>query len=348
MPVCASHLSDVQIATQLEDLAAARDQWRELWSVCPGATPFQSPDWLIPWWRHIGEGQLLAIMVWAGEELVGAAPFYIYQSVPAKARQCLLLGSGNSDYLGIVAKPGYEQQVNERIAASLREKSNGFDFLDLQELTHGAWPDGAHIPWLRINRRTEQSICLVLDISAGALDDIVPAQMAKQYRYARRRTARDFEFEIVAASPDTLSQHLDTLFDLHGRRWRSQGQTGVLADESMEKFHREASENFCAGGLLRLYTLQLNGRPAASLYGFAHNQKTYFYLGGMNPDFAKHSPGMILVGHAIETAIAEGHREFDFLRGQEDYKYKWGARERSNVSLKLTPSGSTHQTEGKQ
>jgi CelD/BcsL family acetyltransferase involved in cellulose biosynthesis len=39
---------------------------------------------------------------------------------------------------------------------------------------------------------------------------------------------------------------------------------------------------------------------------------------------------MILIGHAIEEAAREGARDFDFLRGQEAYKYEWGAQDRWN------------------
>ncbi len=43
---------------RLGDLDALRREWRLLWQRCPTATPFQSPDWLIPWWRRYGDGRL--------------------------------------------------------------------------------------------------------------------------------------------------------------------------------------------------------------------------------------------------------------------------------------------------
>jgi hypothetical protein len=58
----------------LGGLAALRPEWRALWRRCPAATPFQSPAWLLPWWRHLGGGELLAIAVRDGERLVGDGP----------------------------------------------------------------------------------------------------------------------------------------------------------------------------------------------------------------------------------------------------------------------------------
>jgi CelD/BcsL family acetyltransferase involved in cellulose biosynthesis len=38
----------------------------------------------------------------------------------------------------------------------------------------------------------------------------------------------------------------------------------------------------------------------------------------------------VIVAHAIEQAVREGATTFDFLRGAEDYKYAWGAKDRVN------------------
>ena len=60
------------------------------------------------------------------------------------------------------------------------------------------------------------------------------------------------------------------------------------------------------------------GRPARRLY---------FRISGFDPGLERLSPGMLLVGHAIGEAIAEGFAVADFLRGQERYKYLWGAQD---------------------
>ena len=49
------------------------------------------------------------------------------------------------------------------------------------------------------------------------------------------------------------------------------------------------------------------------------------------------SPGAILLGELIAWALAEGWRELHFLRGDEDYKYAWGATDRFNAARRLLP-----------
>ena len=79
------------------------------------------------------------------------------------------------------------------------------------------------------------------------------------------------------------------------------------------------------------------GRIIAALYGFHHATRTYYYLGGFDPEFKQYSPGTILIAHAIAEAIREGATEFDFLRGREDYKYRWRAVDRIIYRKRIKP-----------
>ncbi len=65
----------------------------------------------------------------------------------------------------------------------------------------------------------------------------------------------------------------------------------------------------------------------AVLYGFRRRGSTYFHLSGFDPEYARFSAGKLPLAHAIRHAIAEGRTVFDFLSGQEAYKYQWGARD---------------------
>ena len=69
----------------------------------------------------------------------------------------------------------------------------------------------------------------------------------------------------------------------------------------------------------------------AAYYGFAHRDQAYAYLHGFDPAFGTESPGTALIGHAIRDAVASGCTNFHFLRGQEAYKYAWGAEDHWNI-----------------
>jgi CelD/BcsL family acetyltransferase involved in cellulose biosynthesis len=89
--------------------------------------------------------------------------------------------------------------------------------------------------------------------------------------------------------------------------------------------------------VLRLYGLRLGGAAVAALYAMQAHGRAYYYAGGFDPALGALSPGTMAVGHAIEEAVREGCREFDFLRGREGYKYRWGAEDRPTYRRCLWP-----------
>jgi CelD/BcsL family acetyltransferase involved in cellulose biosynthesis len=112
----------------------------------------------------------------------------------------------------------------------------------------------------------------------------------------------------------------------------------VLADERVQAFHREAAAGLLARGALRCYGLRVDDRLIGVYYGFADGRRAYYYIGGFDPACAALSPGTLVVAHAVEEAVREGARAFDFLRGREPYKYAWGATDRPSRHLVLRGS----------
>jgi CelD/BcsL family acetyltransferase involved in cellulose biosynthesis len=64
---------DVQILEKLDAVEAIEPAWCDLWEQDPAATPFQSPDWLVPWMRHLwGGGRLRVLAIRDGNRLPAA------------------------------------------------------------------------------------------------------------------------------------------------------------------------------------------------------------------------------------------------------------------------------------
>ena len=143
--------------------------------------------------------------------------------------------------------------------------------------------------------------------------------------------------QIQCATEATVPDLLPVFFRLHRARWSERGQSGVLAGPAFEKFHFDVAGGFLKQKMLRLYMLHLGTKIAAALYLFMHRRRAYYYLGGFDPEFKAFSPGMLLIGHAIEKAVLENAEEFDFLRGRESYKYAWGAVDRATFRRTFFP-----------
>jgi CelD/BcsL family acetyltransferase involved in cellulose biosynthesis len=178
----------------------------------------------------------------------------------------------------------------------------------------------------------QQSQCPVLAVPEGqTAKGCFPPRQIRHLRLARNRAARRGEVVIEEGTAETAAAILNHLLRLHRARWESRGETGVLADDAVQSFHREAMPGLLRAGVLRLSLLRIAGEPAGAYYGFVHGRQAYGYLTGFDPNHAFESPGLMLWAHAIEQAVAEGAREFHFLRGPEAYKYAWGAVDRWNM-----------------
>jgi CelD/BcsL family acetyltransferase involved in cellulose biosynthesis len=101
----------------------------------------------------------------------------------------------------------------------------------------------------------------------------------------------------------------------------------LLGDPRVQEFHRTVARRFAEVGILRLHLLRLNDQPVSAFYGFKCDRTTFFYLSGFDSEFASYSVGSVILEFSVHQAIAERCSAFNFLRGREAYKYKWGAHD---------------------
>jgi CelD/BcsL family acetyltransferase involved in cellulose biosynthesis len=311
------------IVTDEASLRALEPQWWDLWERCPFATPFQTPAWLLSWWRHFKPGALAVIAVRDGDRLAGLAPFYLEDG--REGVRMRPIGLALSDYLDVLAAP----EEKDAAAAALLER--GFSLAwrswDFEELGPGAC--ARDLARARGAAMAPQDTCPALPLAGGPdLAGCVPARRRRQLRRARAAARRRGGMAIEPA--EDCARFLADLFRLHAARWRGRGEAGVLADERVRAFHRDALPALTRKSLARCWVVRIGGAAAGAYYGFFHRDRAYAYLGGFDPEFGEESPGSILIGHAIEDALREGAGEFHFLRGGEAYKYSWGAIDRFN------------------
>jgi CelD/BcsL family acetyltransferase involved in cellulose biosynthesis len=309
-----------------DEFAALEPAWWNLWRRTPTATPFQSPAWLLAWWRHFVPGALFTLVAEQAGDVVGLAAFYLEDET--LGRRLLPVGISVSDYHDVLLDPICTGEAWTTICRAALAAPEPWTRWDFEELMPGAisltlpWPGGMAV------ETAPQNACPVLDLSAGGLEGCLPKSKRRKMNLARNRIARRGAVVIEKAGPNNVDLFLDHLFRLHGRRWQSRGEAGVLADETIRRFHRDAASALAKAGLLRLFTLALAGKVVAAYYGFHHGDRAYAYLSGLDPEFEFESNGTLIMAHAIAEAVREGAREFHFLRGQEAYKYSWGALDR--------------------
>src|SRR5262249_50094031 len=142
-------------------------------------------------------------------------------------------------------------------------------------------------------------------------------------------------------APTEAETALEIAVDLHRKRWASRGASQAFQSESVLGFHREFVRLAAERGWLRLLILRLNYRPVAALYGLRYGPTFYFYQSVFDPEYSKHNVGAATIGLAIRTAIEDGAAEYDFLHGDEEYKFHWARGVRDLTRLELHPPQTT-------
>ena len=173
-----------------------------------------------------------------------------------------------------------------------------------------------------------EDVCPVAQLPDGGTIDDYLATLGKKERHEIRRKVRRAEAvgEIrLEDSQDPLAD-LPSFIDLHQRRW---GTDGLFPDtpggEHSRTFARRLFELFPVGGSLRLSFLWVGERRIGAGISFQARDSLLYYNAGVEPEARELSPGVLLVERFVRRALELGLRRMDFLRGDEPYKYEWGA-----------------------
>jgi len=320
--------------------------WEGVLQRCPSATVFQTPEWILPWWRHLSGTRVpLTLVASSADGPVAIAPLALQRA--AAGRVVRFAATGVSDYLDFVVAQGHEREFAQSLFPFLADIR--CDLLDLQQVPEHSpcareIVQAARERGLRVHTEA-QEICPAIPLP-DTWDDYragLGKSMRENVSYYPRMVAKRLGARIEGPDSDGI-ERLDQVMALHQARWRRRLLPGSFFSRRVQHFHREVAQGMSRRGALAVYSLWVDGWAGAGLYCFEHGDTVFYYSGGFHPALARYSPGTVLVARAIADAIARGKRRFDLLRGAEPYKYRWGAQDRVNMRIRIaapTVSGAT-------
>jgi CelD/BcsL family acetyltransferase involved in cellulose biosynthesis len=278
---------------------------------------FATSAWTAAWWRHWGAGRrsLIAACRRSDGTLAAVLPMYLASERPLRVLR--FVGHGAGDLLGPLCAAPDRAETARVMLALLEERRRSWDVLLAQQLNAGdGWSSALGG---RVLRRERSPVLRIRWPSWNAYLADRSANFRQQVRRRERRLARGRRMEFRrTTAPDALQRDLDVLFALHLARWGDRG-SGAFA-ESRQRFHRELAACALDRGWLRLWFLELDGRPVAAWYGFRLGGVESYYQAGRDPAWDHVSVGFVLLAHTVRSAIEDGMHEYRFLRGGEGYK----------------------------
>ena len=300
--------------------------------------PFQSLAYQRAWWTHLHPdgATLLTVAVRDDASRLAAIGCFFALDGALRFNGCV----EETDYLDLIA-PAEQAGSAWAEALSCLESVTSPEWTSL-ELCNvpAASPTRTILPALAAQRsydlhEEQAEVCPTIslpDTFDAYLESLDSKQRREVSRKLRRAEASDMTTAVIGPDED-VDAAVDRFLDLlqkstfEKRDWLNDGRRAL--------FH-EVARAAQAAGTLQLLFCGVEGRAAAALFNFDYRGRVWVYNSGLDPSaFAALSPGVVLTAAAIERAIALGRAEFDFLRGDEEYKYRFGAVDRPIYHLKL-------------
>lgn len=297
--------------------------WQQIYENSSYKLLFSSPGWTKVWWEHFADGSELYLgSVVEQGETIGIAPLRIKDDI------INFIGSDNvCDFLDFIIVAGKEQTFFESLTDHLASK--GFTSLNLSTLL----PDSAtlqYLPDAAIKHGftvLSEQIDVTVDMELpGDISSYLSSLSSKQRHEIQRKERRlneegDINYHI---SRTAVSDQIEVF--LRFFKESREDKNRFLTDD-VEAYFRALILQSEKDGMLRLGTLELNSLPVAATLCFAYQNDIYLYNSGYNPDYRWLSVGVLSKYFCIKQCIDSGNRRFDFLKGNEKYKFHLGGKE---------------------
>ncbi|WDT75063.1 MAG: GNAT family N-acetyltransferase [Candidatus Manganitrophus sp.] len=303
-------------------------EWNDLLHRSGSNRVFLTSEWLYSWAECFlkEERALYILTVYNDKTLIGIAPWCIrkarYAGFPMRRIEFLGTPETGSDYLDVFAKKGKEKEVARSIYHFLfgegASQWDCFGFLDIP----------SDSLFLLHFMELMQEDGKYLEVEAGAFCPIFALPKTREdflakLSYSRRqRYLRDSR--ILEKEGDVRHDSIRLESGLALKEFRALYQKRWTDSDPLFLFLEQALLRSQGGDQVQLDLLNVKGRMVAGLLHLRYGESLSLYLMAVDHTFNKTiSIGNILVGRSIEKAMAEGFSEYNFLKGNEEYKFYW-------------------------
>jgi CelD/BcsL family acetyltransferase involved in cellulose biosynthesis len=339
------------------------ETWDGLVDRSPWATPFSRHCVQKAWWDAYGatahDQTLVVVDAASPEAIVGIAPLMHRHelepgdvaarttirhqpgsrllAVPLSATAVFFGASYHADYATLLAAPADLTAVCDAVVEFLATaEPSRWDVVDLRRLRLGdPSMDALAKAFERLAptacwcvTREQEDVCPTVTLAPGMDFEDYLATLGKKERHEIRRKIRRAE----AAGPVALERSadpandLDAFVELHQKRWGAEGLfPPTEGGAASRRFFAGLFEDCAPTGVVDLSFLTVGGRRVAAGVTFDDGETVYYYNAGVEPEAKEISPGVVMVACYVRRALELGRTRIDFLRGDEPYKYEWGA-----------------------
>jgi CelD/BcsL family acetyltransferase involved in cellulose biosynthesis len=331
-----------------EELANYKQDWHALLSQSTSHVPFLTYEYLKNWWETRGGGewpqdsQLVLAAAFQEDALVGIAPLFHSNNILGKPALMFVGAIEVSDFLDFIVKPEDLKTFTKGLIDFLMNSDlPRWEVLDLYNLLE----ESPTLSVLKSEAETRgwehQEVHLQPSpyIPLPGNFETYLTQIDKKQRHEIRRKLRNVDQSLAEPGlyftevEGRLEADVQVFIDMMAQ---DPNKRDFLTDAMRQHIHNTAHIAF-EQGWLQLAFFTLDGEKAAANLSFNFNDRLWLYNSGWEWEYRDYSPGWVLLAYLIEWAAENGIREFDFMRGDEPYKYKFGGVDRHVYRVTITP-----------
>ncbi len=315
-------------------------EWNDLLDHSVPHVPFLRHEYVSVWWQTRGGGEwaqqdvtLAVVTARQDGRLIGIAPLF---HVPDHHGRSALLTLGAieiSDYLDVIARPEDRPAFLAELLPFLAQAPipawqalEFYNLLDSSSTLPALEAAAVEMGWTYQVEQLQHSPYITL---TGDWETYL-AGIDKKQRHEIRRKMRRLEENglpvtwYVVNDNHSLENELDSFLGLMAQ---DSDKARFLTPAMRETFRLTMH---CAydRGCLNLAFLEIGGVKAAAYLSFDYLNRIWVYNSGIDFRFVDLSPGWVLLGYLLRWANEQKYAEFDFMRGDEEYKYRFGAIDR--------------------
>ena len=320
-----------------------RDEWQSIYENMPGSSVFDSPMWHEIWWQHFGDASETCIRtVRRGDgSLALVAPMKLDER-DDEGVVTFIGGTDLVDYAGFKHDAELEdadvalllndlradQRVNALVLESLQEDSHTIHALRRVAVECGwalhEWDEG-----------------VAPRVNLPVTEDEYYGGLTKKHRHELRRKMRRLMREgkverQIYSDAEEVRANMDSFMTLHRK---SSVDKRRFMTSAREAFFRNVATRFAEVGSTDLTFLLVEDTRVATSLSFTVGNTRFLYNSGYDPDRSWLAVGILNHALSLLASIREGYAVYDFMRGDERYKYQLGAFDRHIITARLDRIG---------
>ena len=324
------------------------DKWDDLVLNSLHPNIFLTWEWISIWIKWFASNNELKIVtIWDGPYLIGIIPLYIgpielFRGIHVKGFK--YIGDGDvvfPDYLGPMIRQGRLNSILSCLEEVFVSNNSNCRLMRLADMDLAS--EGANSLVDALCKGTQYDI-RQSDISphikfSGDYESFFSGlnpRRRESVRKKNKKVLKNFQVRLIChQSEDKVREAFAIMFEIFSKATRGKDKIQGFMRKDYLGFHQDVASAIAKKGWLRIYLLYFNDRPVAYIYGYVFNNVFWYYQTAFDLTFKDHSPGAVILQMVIKSVIEEGVQEFDFLRGDEDYKFYLsnGHRQLSTIYL---------------